>query len=46
MLATVLSSGVHGIDALLVEVEIDIASGLPTDGVLGLPEGAVNLPTS
>jgi len=32
MLATVLSSGGGGIDALLVEVEIDIAAGLPTDG--------------
>ena len=41
MLATVLSSAVHGIDALLVEVEVDIASGLPQMAVVGLPEGAV-----
>ena len=41
MLATVLSSAVYGIDALLVEVEVDIASGLPQMAVVGLPEGAV-----
>ncbi len=41
MLATVLSSAVHGIDALLVEVEVDIAFGLPQMAVVGLPEGAV-----
>jgi magnesium chelatase family protein len=41
MLATVLSSAVHGVDALLVEVEVDIASGLPQMAVVGLPEGAV-----
>ncbi len=41
MLATVLSSAVHGIDALLVEVQVDIASGLPQMAVVGLPEGAV-----
>src|SRR5262249_21357436 len=41
MLATVLSSAVHGIDALLVEVQVDIASGLPQMAVVGLAEGAV-----
>jgi len=41
VLATVLSSAVHGIDALVVEVEVDIASGLPQMAVVGLPEGAV-----
>lgn len=41
MLATVLSSAVLGIDALLVEVEVDIASGLPQMAVVGLPDGAV-----
>jgi magnesium chelatase family protein len=41
MLATVLSSAVHGIDALLVEVEVDIAFGMPHLAVVGLPEGAV-----
>jgi len=41
MSATVLSSALHGIDALLVEVEIDISAGLPAMAVVGLPEGAV-----
>jgi magnesium chelatase family protein len=41
MLATVLSSAVHGIDALLIEVEVDLASGLPQMAMVGLPEGAV-----
>jgi magnesium chelatase family protein len=41
MQATVLSSTVYGIDALLVEVEVDIASGLPQMAIVGLPEGAV-----
>ncbi|MGQ0816237.1 MAG: magnesium chelatase domain-containing protein, partial [Gemmatimonadota bacterium] len=41
MLATVLSSAVIGIDAILVEVEVDLASGLPSISVVGLPEGAV-----
>ena len=41
MLATVLSSAVNGVDALPVEVEVDIASGMPQMAVVGLPEGAV-----
>jgi len=41
MLATVLSSALHGIDGLPVEVEVDLAVGLPHFGVVGLPEGAV-----
>jgi magnesium chelatase family protein len=41
MLATVLSSAVHGIDALLVEVQVDVASGLPQMAVVGLPDNAV-----
>jgi magnesium chelatase family protein len=41
MLATVLSSAVIGVDALTVEVEVDIASGLPQMAVVGLPDGAV-----
>ena len=36
-----LSSALQGIDALLVEVEVDIAAGLPQMAVVGLPEGAV-----
>jgi len=41
VLATVLSSAVYGIDALVVEVEVDISSGMPKMAVVGLPEGAV-----
>lgn len=41
MLARVLSSAVIGIDAYLVEVEVDIAQGLPTFTTVGLPETAV-----
>ncbi len=41
MLAKVLSSAVVGIDAYLVEVEVDIARGLPTFTTVGLPEAAV-----
>lgn len=41
MLAKVLSSAVFGIDAYVVEVEVDIAQGLPAFATVGLPEGAV-----
>ena len=41
MLAKVLSSAVFGIDAYMVEVEVDIAQGLPAFATVGLPEGAV-----
>ncbi len=41
MLARVLSSAVIGIDAYLVEVEVDISQGLPTFTTVGLPEAAV-----
>src|SRR6266540_2826250 len=41
MLAKVLSSAVVGIDAMLVDVEIDIAQGLPQLSTVGLPDGAV-----
>lgn len=41
MLARVLSSAVFGIDAYMVEVEVDISSGLPSYATVGLPEGAV-----
>jgi len=39
--ATVLSAALQGIDALLVEVEIDVGGGLPHMAIVGLPEGAV-----
>ncbi|MBI5656922.1 MAG: ATP-binding protein, partial [Geobacter sp.] len=41
MLAKVLSSAVLGIDAILVDVEVDIAQGLPQFATVGLPDGAV-----
>jgi magnesium chelatase family protein len=41
MLSRVLSSAVFGIDAYMVEVEVDIAQGLPAFATVGLPEGAV-----
>ncbi len=41
MLAKIFSSTVVGIDAHMVEVEIDIANGLPAFTTVGLPEVAV-----
>ncbi|HWP59716.1 MAG TPA: YifB family Mg chelatase-like AAA ATPase [Candidatus Acidoferrales bacterium] len=41
MLAKVISASLYGIDALRVEVEIDLASGLPQFATVGLAEGAV-----
>jgi magnesium chelatase family protein len=41
MLAQALSGALHGIDAYLVRVEVDLASGLPAMSVVGLPESAV-----
>lgn len=41
MLARALSGAVLGIDAYLVTVEADVASGLPAFYTVGLPQGAV-----
>ncbi len=41
MLARVFSSALSGIEALQVEVEVDIARGLPSFATVGLPEAAV-----
>lgn len=41
MLAKVLSSAIIGIEAVVVEVEVDITSGLPAFTTVGLPEAAV-----
>ena len=41
MLARVRSAAVLGIDAYLVDVETDIAQGLPSFATVGLPQGAV-----
>ena len=41
MLARIKSAAVLGIDAYLVDVEIDVAQGLPSFATVGLPQGAV-----
>ena len=41
MLAKILSSAVIGIDAIIVDVEVDLAPGLPAFATVGLPDGAV-----
>jgi len=41
MIAKVLSGGLLGIDAYLIEVEVDISLGLPVFSTVGLPDGAV-----
>src|SRR4029079_2013020 len=41
MLAQVLSAALVGIDAHLIEVEVDIGGGLPQFSVVGLPDAAV-----
>ncbi|HET9150954.1 MAG TPA: YifB family Mg chelatase-like AAA ATPase [Gemmatimonadales bacterium] len=41
MLARIRSAAVLGVDAYLMDVEVDIASGLPSFATVGLPQGAV-----
>jgi magnesium chelatase family protein len=41
MIAKVLSGGLLGIDAYVIEVEVDISLGLPVFATVGLPDGAV-----
>ena len=41
MLAKVFSSALIGIDAIVVDVEVDLAPGLPAFATVGLPDGAV-----
>ncbi|MGH7833272.1 MAG: magnesium chelatase domain-containing protein, partial [Candidatus Binatia bacterium] len=41
MLAKVISAAIYGIDGLRVEVETDVAAGLPQLATVGLAEGAV-----
>ncbi len=41
MIARITAAAVLGIDAYLVDVEVDIAFGLPAFNMVGLPEGAV-----
>jgi magnesium chelatase family protein len=41
MLAKVLSAAAQGVEAATVEVEVDIAQGMPKEQVVGLPDAAV-----
>jgi magnesium chelatase family protein len=41
LIAKILSSAIIGVDAWLVEVEVDISPGLPAFATVGLPEAAV-----
>jgi magnesium chelatase family protein len=41
MLARVRSGALRGIDAIVVDVEVDVSSGLPHTTTVGLPDGAV-----
>ena len=41
MLSKVYTSAILGIDACLVEVEVDISHGLPTFSIVGLPDAVV-----
>ncbi|HWP65834.1 MAG TPA: magnesium chelatase domain-containing protein, partial [Candidatus Limnocylindria bacterium] len=41
MLARVRSGTLCGVDALVVDVEVDVSSGLPQTTTVGLPDGAV-----
>src|SRR5438874_2581620 len=41
MLARVRSGALRGVDALIVDVEVDVSSGLPHTTTVGLPDGAV-----
>src|SRR5262245_30392637 len=41
MLAKVLSGAINGLDASLVDVEVDIANGIPAFNIVGLPDAAV-----
>ena len=41
MLARILSAALRGIEAVMVHVEVDVASGLPAFTTVGLPDSAV-----
>ena len=41
MLAKVLSAGLEGLEARLIEVEVDIGGGLPQFSIVGLPDTTV-----
>jgi len=41
MVSKVVTSSVHGIDGIRVDVEVDISHGLPSFTIVGLPEPSV-----
>ncbi len=41
MAVSILSMGIHGVDAYPVDVEVDFPGGLPGTTIVGLPQGAV-----
>jgi hypothetical protein len=41
VLAKVLSSTLLGVDAWIIEVEVDLANGLPTFTTVGLPDASI-----
>ncbi|HHY99307.1 MAG TPA: YifB family Mg chelatase-like AAA ATPase [Firmicutes bacterium] len=41
MLSTVYSGGVTGVDGYIVEVEVDVSTGLPDFTIVGLPDTAI-----
>jgi magnesium chelatase family protein len=41
VIARILSAALYGVDAVLVRVEVDVASGLPAFTTVGLPDSAV-----
>lgn len=41
MQATVMTASVHGVEALPVEVQADVSNGLPSFGIVGLPDAAL-----
>jgi len=41
MLSKVLSAATQGVDASIVEVEVDLSQGMPTEQLVGLPDAAV-----
>ena len=41
MLAKIMSAALVGLDAYLIDVEVDIAGGLPQFSVVGLPDATV-----
>jgi magnesium chelatase family protein len=41
VLAKVLSSTLLGVDAWIIDVEVDLANGLPTFTTVGLPDASI-----